>query len=140
SDRRSAVERRSSGGLASYPYACRGHPRYPGIAAPGLIDSRKQAHCKHRIDQAPGGNCMKAVLFVPAVLTILAIVEYAAAQSVTLYTAGPDGLAKNIAKSFTDKTGIKVEVYQATSGDVLARLEAEKAKPRADVAVLASWG
>ena len=83
---------------------------------------------------------MKRVLFVTAVVTSLAMVEYAAAQSVTLYTAGPDGLAKNIAKSFTDKTGIKVDVYQATSGDVLARLEAEKAKPRADVAVLASWG
>src|SRR4029077_5366288 len=83
---------------------------------------------------------MKRVLFVITFVTIVAIVEYAAAQSVTLYTAGPDGLAKNIAKSFTDKTGIKVDVYQATSGDVLARLEAEKAKPRADVAVLASWG
>ena len=83
---------------------------------------------------------MKRVLFVTAVVTILAIVKNAAAQSVILYTAGPDGLAKNIAKSFTDKTGIKVDVYQATSGDVLARLEAEKAKPRADLAVLASWG
>ena len=62
------------------------------------------------------------------------------AQSVTLYTAGPDNLAKAIAKSFTDKTSIKVDVYQATSGDVLARLEGEKAKPRADVVVLASWG
>jgi len=61
-------------------------------------------------------------------------------QSVTLYTAGPDGLAKNIAKTFTDKSGVKVDVYQATSGDVLARLEAEKNKPRADVVVLASWG
>ena len=83
---------------------------------------------------------MKRIFFVITFVTIVAIVEYAAAQSVTLYTAGPDGLAKNIAKSFTDKTGIKVDVYQATSGDVLARLEAEKAKPRADVAVLASWG
>jgi iron(III) transport system substrate-binding protein len=83
---------------------------------------------------------MKRIFFVITFVTILAMVEYAAAQSVTLYTAGPDGLAKNIAKSFTDKTGIKVDVYQATSGDVLARLEAEKAKPRADVAVLASWG
>lgn len=61
-------------------------------------------------------------------------------QSVTLYTAGPAGLAKNIAKPFNDKTGINVDVCQATSGDVLARLEAEKSKPRADVAVLASWG
>jgi iron(III) transport system substrate-binding protein len=66
--------------------------------------------------------------------------ERAGAQSVTLYTAGPEGLAKNIAKSFMEKTNIKVDVYQATSGDVLARLEAEKSKPRADVAVLASWG
>jgi iron(III) transport system substrate-binding protein len=64
----------------------------------------------------------------------------AGAQSVTLYTAGPDSLAKGMAKSFTEKTGVKVDVYQATSGDVLARLEAEKSKPRADVAVLASWG
>ena len=83
---------------------------------------------------------MKRVLFVTAVVTILATVKNAAPQSVTLYTAGPDSLAKNIAKSFTDKTSIKVDVYQATSGDVLARIEAEKAKPRADVAVLASWG
>ena len=83
---------------------------------------------------------MKRVLFVTAVVTILATVKNAAPQSVTLYTAGPDGLAKNIAKSFTDKTGIKVDLYQATSGDVLARIEAEKAKPKADVAVLASWG
>jgi iron(III) transport system substrate-binding protein len=55
-----------------------------------------------------------------------------------LYTAGPDGLAKNIAKSFTDKTAIKVEVW-ATSGDVCST-RGRKAKPRADVVVLASWG
>jgi iron(III) transport system substrate-binding protein len=71
---------------------------------------------------------------------ILTASRQSAAQSVTLYTAGPDNLAKGIAKAFTDKTSIKVDVYQATSGDVLARLEGEKAKPRADVVVLASWG
>ena len=83
---------------------------------------------------------MKRVLFAITLIFVTALYRHAAAQSVTLYTAGPEGLAKNIAKSFTDKTGIKVEVYQATSGDVLARLEAEKAKARADVVVLASWG
>jgi iron(III) transport system substrate-binding protein len=71
---------------------------------------------------------------------ILAAPHQSIAQSVTLYTAGPDNLAKAIAKSFADKTSVKVDVYQATSGDVLARLEGEKAKPRADVVVLASWG
>jgi iron(III) transport system substrate-binding protein len=83
---------------------------------------------------------MKQLFLLIASVMIIAGYHHANAQSVTLYTAGPDGLAKNIAKSFTDKTGIKVDVYQATSGDVLARLEAEKAKPRADVVVLASWG
>ena len=83
---------------------------------------------------------MRGLFFTLAFLFIFAASNHLHAQSVTLYTAGPEGLSKNIAKSFTDKTGIKVDVYQATSGDVLARLEAEKGKPRADVAVLASWG
>jgi iron(III) transport system substrate-binding protein len=83
---------------------------------------------------------MKPTLFLVALVSILSGLGSAEAQSVVLYTAGPAGLANNIAKTFTDKTGVKVDVYQATSGDVLARLEAEKAKPRADVVVLASWG
>jgi iron(III) transport system substrate-binding protein len=83
---------------------------------------------------------MNRFLFVVTFILITALARNSAAQSVSLYTAGPDGLAKGIAKAFTDKTAIKVDVYQATSGDVLARLEAEKAKPRADVVVLASWG
>jgi iron(III) transport system substrate-binding protein len=83
---------------------------------------------------------MKSILLVIAFVIASGAFRFAHGESVTLYTAGPEGLAKNIAKSFEEKTGIKVDVYQATSGDVLARLEAEKAKPRADVAVLASWG
>ncbi|HLN87752.1 MAG TPA: hypothetical protein VK200_14845, partial [Candidatus Limnocylindrales bacterium] len=62
---------------------------------------------------------MKRIIFFIALVSIIAVFRPASAQSVTLYTAGPDGLAKNIAKAFTDKTGINVDVYQATSGDVL---------------------
>lgn len=62
------------------------------------------------------------------------------AQSVTFYTAGPAGLANALAAAFTAATGTPVDVYQATSGDVLARLESERGNPRADVVVLASWG
>jgi iron(III) transport system substrate-binding protein len=83
---------------------------------------------------------MKRILCCIAVCTIFISASQARAQSVTLYTAGPAGLAQDVAKSFTNKTGVKVAVYQATSGDVLARLEAEKANPMADVVVLASWG
>lgn len=83
---------------------------------------------------------MKGICFMIGLLLVACGVHTVGAQTVTLYTAGPAGLANGMAKAFTDKTGIKVDVYQATSGDVLARLEAEKSKPRADVVVLASWG
>jgi iron(III) transport system substrate-binding protein len=83
---------------------------------------------------------VKFISFVIAFISLTSAGYPVAAQSVTLYTAGPDGLARGIAKTFTEKSGVKVDLYQATSGDVLARLEAEKGKPRADVVVLASWG
>ncbi|MEN9229541.1 MAG: extracellular solute-binding protein [Thermostichus sp. DG02_5_bins_236] len=84
---------------------------------------------------------MKQVLTVLAGAGAMLLAGGAAwAQSLTFYTAGPGGLAEALANGFTEKTGIAVEVYQATSGDVLARLEAERARPRADVVVLASWG
>lgn len=60
-------------------------------------------------------------------------------QSLTVYTAGPGSLIKKIAAGFEQQTGIKVDVFQATTGKVLARLEAEAANPRADVLISASW-
>lgn len=56
----------------------------------------------------------------------------------TVYSAGPDGLAANIQEAFEEKTGIKVEMFQGTTGKILSRLEAEKNNPVADVVVLAS--
>lgn len=44
----------------------------------------------------------------------------------TVYSAGPDGLAANIQQAFEEKTGIKVEMFQGTTGKILSRLEAEK--------------
>lgn len=55
-----------------------------------------------------------------------------------LYTAGPGGMAEKLVEAFTEETGIKVEMYQATTGQVLGRLESEKNNPIADVVALAS--
>ncbi|WP_082112374.1 ABC transporter substrate-binding protein [Paenibacillus sp. DMB20] len=65
--------------------------------------------------------------------------EAKASGKVVVYTAGPAGLADNILAGFEAKTGLKVEQFQGTTGKVLARLEAEKGNPVADVVVLASW-
>lgn len=58
---------------------------------------------------------------------------------VTVYMPSPAGLADKIAAGFTEKTGVEVEVFQGTTGEILARLEAEEANPVADVVILASW-
>lgn len=55
-----------------------------------------------------------------------------------VYSAGPQGLAEKIQKGFESKTGVKVEMFQGTTGKILSRMEAEKANPVVDVVVLAS--
>ncbi|SMH49774.1 ABC transporter substrate-binding protein [Maritimibacter sp. HL-12] len=62
------------------------------------------------------------------------------AETLTVYTAGPGGLADALAEAFQAETGIAVELFQATTGKVMARLEAEESNPQADVVVSASWG
>ncbi|MEK5480711.1 ABC transporter substrate-binding protein [Viridibacillus sp. FSL R5-0888] len=59
-------------------------------------------------------------------------------KTLIVYSAGPDGLAANVQQAFEEKTGMKVEMFQGTTGKILSRLEAEKTNPVADVVVLAS--
>lgn len=61
------------------------------------------------------------------------------AQALTLYTAGPGTLAKKLAAGYEKQSGVKVDIFQATTGKVMARLEAEQANPRADILISASW-
>lgn len=58
---------------------------------------------------------------------------------VTVYMPSPAGLADKLAEAFTAKTGVEVEQFQGTTGEILARLETETANPVADVVILASW-
>lgn len=54
-----------------------------------------------------------------------------------VYSAGPRPLAEAICTSFASNAGVRVDLFQATTGQILARLEAEKYRPRADVILLA---
>lgn len=58
---------------------------------------------------------------------------------ITVYTAGPAKLIENLAKGFEAQSGVKVNVFQATTGKVMARIEAEAANPVVDVLISASW-
>lgn len=61
------------------------------------------------------------------------------ANALTVYTAGPGTLAKKLAAGYEKESGTKVNIFQATTGKVMARLEAEQANPLADVLISASW-
>lgn len=58
---------------------------------------------------------------------------------VVVYMPSPSGLNEKYVAGFKEKTGIEVELFEGTTGEILARLEAEKDNPVADVVVLASW-
>lgn len=59
--------------------------------------------------------------------------------SVTVYMPSPTDLNTAYVEGFEAKTGVKVNLFEGTTGEILARLEAEKENPVADVVVLASW-
>lgn len=74
-----------------------------------------------------------------ALAMVLSSVMMSSAHALTVYTAGPGSLAKGLASGFEKKTGVKVNIFQATTGKVMARLEAEQANPQADILISASW-
>ncbi len=63
----------------------------------------------------------------------------AAFADITVYTAGPGNLIEKLSAGFTAQTGVKVDVFQATTGKVLARIESEASNPVVDVVISASW-
>jgi iron(III) transport system substrate-binding protein len=62
-----------------------------------------------------------------------------AAHALTIYSAGPGKLIDTLAADFKARTGVAVDVFQADTGKVMARLQAEATNPRADVVISASW-
>ncbi len=59
-------------------------------------------------------------------------------RNLVVYSAGPGWLAELAAQRYQEATGRAVEVFQATTGQVMAKLQAERYNRRADVLILAS--
>jgi iron(III) transport system substrate-binding protein len=55
-----------------------------------------------------------------------------------VYSAGPRPLAERVCAGYEAATGNKVELFVATTGQIMAKLEAERFNARADVVILAS--
>ena len=78
-----------------------------------------------------------------AITAILALgvsaLATAASADITVYSAGPGSLIDKLAEGFTAESGVKVNVFQATTGKIMARIESEAANPVVDVLISASW-
>ncbi|QGZ65446.1 extracellular solute-binding protein [Paraburkholderia acidisoli] len=82
---------------------------------------------------------MHKILSTTVVSLLLAFGLNSSVHALTVYTAGPGNLSKKLAQGFERKTGIKVDLFQATTGKLMARVEAEASNPHADVLISASW-
>jgi iron(III) transport system substrate-binding protein len=67
-----------------------------------------------------------------ALLAALAL-SFAAAQSLVVYSSVDEENANRILSAFTEATGIQVQMVFLSSGPALSRIEAEAARPQADV-------
>ena len=68
-----------------------------------------------------------------AVLGFCLAVPAAAQQRVSVYTAHTANMVERLIPEFEKATGIKVDVVKAGSGDIINRVRAEAANPKADV-------
>jgi iron(III) transport system substrate-binding protein len=83
----------------------------------------------------------KKILLIMSLVSFFLVFTVASgmAADLVVYSAGPKSLSTTVVKNFQEKTGLKVQLYPASTGKVLAKLEAEKFNPVADVVILASW-
>ncbi len=59
-------------------------------------------------------------------------------EALIFYSSGPRSIAEKACAAFTAETGIPVRLSSATTGSLMAKLEAEKWNPQADVVLFAS--
>ncbi len=85
---------------------------------------------------------MKKLLFVLSGVVLLGVGLSSCgndSKEVNVYMPSPAGLNEKYISQFENETSIKVNLFEGTTGEILAKLETEKKNPVADVVVLASW-
>lgn len=58
--------------------------------------------------------------------------------ALVIYSAGPRPLIEQISADFTAEYGVPVRLFVATTGQLMAKLEAERFRPQADIVIFAS--
>ncbi|HEY4199167.1 MAG TPA: ABC transporter substrate-binding protein [Devosiaceae bacterium] len=82
---------------------------------------------------------LKSAIGAGLVAAVTLLATSSAFADITVYSAGPAGVIDKLSAGFTAQTGVKVNEFQATTGQIMARIEAEAANPVVDVLISASW-
>jgi len=76
---------------------------------------------------------MKLSLKTLIIAGLVSCLAAGAAQSLTVYSSVDEENAKKLLDAFSQSTGIKTQMVFLSSGPALSRIEAEKARPQADI-------
>jgi iron(III) transport system substrate-binding protein len=85
------------------------------------------------IDPAQGRSIMKLSLRCLAAAALASLLAAGSAHALTVYSSVDEENAKKLLEAFTKATGVKTQMVFLSSGPALSRIEAEKARPQADV-------
>jgi len=101
--------------------------------------ARAIEHLSRRRALALAARTGAAAVFGAGLLsTVGACARGAGEDRLVVYAAGPRRLAESIVAAFRDAFAVEVDLFTATTGQILAKVEAERLNPRADVLLLAS--
>lgn len=81
---------------------------------------------------------MKKLMLLTAMLLVAASLVFATGSSeeagrVTVYTTLDEELAREVFNAFTEETGIQVDWVRLSTGEAVARIEAERDNPQASL-------
>lgn len=93
-----------------------------------------------RWKRAWGRRLWMLLLLIGGVCTLFLLAgcsEGKRTDGLVVYSAGPRELVEFLCKEFERESGIRTQFFCATTGEVMAKLQAEEFRPQADVVVLA---
>jgi iron(III) transport system substrate-binding protein len=76
---------------------------------------------------------MKSFITALAAAALTSILAVSSAHALTVYSSVDEENAKKLLDAFSKATGVKTQMVFLSSGPALSRIEAEKARPQADV-------
>lgn len=78
------------------------------------------------------------LIILVAVTTLFGCSQPAEERDLVVYSAGPRSVIEDIVADYEQKNGQSVRLFVATTGQLMAKLEAERFRPQADVVIFAS--